>query len=221
MIGTIDGPAGAGKSTVTRLLAEQLGFEFLDTGAMYRAVTWAALARGIELTDAAALADLAQSMEVKFDGEQVFVDGRDVTSEIRHPNVTRHVVSIADAVAVRMHLVELQRQLANTGNFVCEGRDQGTVAFPDAFCKIYLTASSRYRAQRRVEQLESVGAFVDYDQIIREQNLRDQQDRDRPVGRLQKASDAIEFNTDDKSIEEVVSELLAIVRAKLKRNSVP
>ena len=221
MIVTIDGPAGAGKSTVTRLLAEQLGFEFLDTGAMYRAVTWAALARGIELTDAAALADLAQSMEVKFDGEQVFVDGRDVTSEIRHPNVTRHVVSIADAVAVRMHLVELQRQLANTGNFVCEGRDQGTVAFPDAFCKIYLTASSRYRAQRRVEQLESVGAFVDYDQIIREQNLRDQQDRDRPVGRLQKASDAIEFNTDDKSIEEVVSELLAIVRAKLKRNSVP
>ena len=188
---------------------------------MYRAVTWAALARGIELTNAAALADLAQSMEVKFDGEQVFVDGRDVTSEIRHPNVTRHVVSIADAVAVRMHLVELQRQLANTGNFVCEGRDQGTVAFPDAFCKIYLTASSRYRAQRRVEQLESVGAFVDYDQIIREQNLRDQQDRDRPVGRLQKASDAIEFNTDDKSIEEVVSELLAIVRAKLKRNSVP
>ena len=221
MIVTIDGPAGAGKSTVTRLLAEQLGFEFLDTGAMYRAVTWAALARGIELTNAAALADLAQSMEVKFDGEQVFVDGRDVTSEIRHPNVTRHVVSIADAVAVRMHLVELQRQLANTGNFVCEGRDQGTVAFPDAFCKIYLTASSRYRAQRRVEQLESVGAFVDYDQIIREQNLRDQQDRDRPVGRLQKASDAIEFNTDDKSIEEVVSELLAIVRAKLKRNSVP
>lgn len=221
MIVTIDGPAGAGKSTVTRLLAEQLGFEFLDTGAMYRAVTWAALARGIELTDAAALADLAQSMEVKFDCEQVFVDGRDVTSEIRHPNVTRHVVSIADAVAVRMHLVELQRQLANTGNFVCEGRDQGTVAFPDAFCKIYLTASSRYRAQRRVEQLESVGAFVDYDQIIREQNLRDQQDRDRPVGRLQKASDAIEFNTDDKSIEEVVSELLAIVRAKLKRNSVP
>ena len=221
MIVTIDGPAGAGKSTVTRLLAEQLGFEFLDTGAMYRAVTWAALARGIELTDAAALADLAQSMEVKFDGEQVFVDGRDVTSEIRHPNVTRHVVSIADAVAVRIHLVELQRQLANTGNFVCEGRDQGTVAFPDAFCKIYLTASSRYRAQRRVEQLESVGAFVDYDQIMREQNLRDQQDRDRPVGRLQKASDAIEFNTDDKSVEEVVSELLAIVRAKLKRNSVP
>ncbi len=218
MIVTIDGPAGAGKSTVTRLLAEQLGFEFLDTGAMYRAVTWAALNRGIELTDAAALAALAQTIEVKFDGEQVFVDGQDVTSEIRHPNVTRHVVSIADAVAVRRHLVELQRQLANTGNFVCEGRDQGTVAFPDAFCKIYLTASSRYRAQRRVEQLESVGAFVDYDQIINAQNLRDQQDLNRPVGRLQKAHDAIEYNTDDKCIEEVVSELLAIVRSKLRPN---
>ncbi len=220
MIVTIDGPAGAGKSTVTRLLAEQLGFEFLDTGAMYRAVTWAAIARGIELTDAAALAALAQSIEVKFDGEQVFVDGQDVTNDIRHPNVTRHVVSIADAVAVREHLVDLQRQIANTGNFVCEGRDQGTVAFPNAFCKIYLTASSRYRAQRRVEQLESVGAFVDYDQIVRDQNLRDQQDLNRPVGRLQKASDAIEFNTDDKSIEEVVSELLAIVQSKLRLNSV-
>ena len=216
MIVTIDGPAGAGKSTVTRLLAEQLGFEFLDTGAMYRAVTWAALSRGIELTNTAALAELAQSIELKFDGEQIFVDGQNVTQEIRQPSVTRHVVAIADAVAVRKHLVALQRQLALKGNFVCEGRDQGTVAFPEAFCKIYLTASSRYRAQRRVEQLESVGAFVDYDQIIREQNLRDQQDLNRPVGRLQRAEDAIELNTDNKSLEEVVSELLAIVRSKIR-----
>ncbi len=215
MIIAIDGPAGAGKSTVTRELAQALGFQFLDTGAMYRAVTWAALRRGFDLNDESALAELAQSISIRFDEDQVFVDEENVTEKIRDLQVTRNVVAIADAVAVRRHLVELQRQIAASGNFVCEGRDQGTVAFPDAVCKIYLTASEQFRALRRIEQLQSNGESVDYEQILREQSIRDQQDLTRSVGRLQKATDAIEVNTDDKSIEEVVAELLRIVKTRL------
>jgi cytidylate kinase len=215
MIVTIDGPAGAGKSTVTRLLAEQLGFQFLDTGAMYRAVTWAGLYKGIDLQDGEELARVARSMDLRFEGERVFVDGRDVTREIRTPEITRNIVHAADNVAVREHLVSLQRAIAASGDFVCEGRDQGTVAFPNADCKIYLTASTHHRALRRVAQLEQVGAYVDYDSIVQDQERRDHQDRARSVGRLQKAEDAIEFNTDNKSVEEVVSSLLAIVRNRL------
>lgn len=215
MIVTIDGPAGAGKSTVTRLLAEQLGFQFLDTGAMYRAVTWAAIDRGVDLRDEEAIFELARSLEIEFDGEAVFVDGRNVTRVIRTQEITRNIVFAADNVRVREHLVSLQRQIAETGNFVCEGRDQGTVAFPDAGCKIYLTASSHHRALRRIAQMEQLGASVNYDSIVQEQERRDQEDLRRPVGRLRKAKDAIEFNTDGKSIEEVVSSLLAIVRDRL------
>ena len=159
MIIAIDGPAGAGKSTVTRLLAKRLGFQYLDTGSMYRAVTFSAMNNGVELADQAALAHVAKSISVTFDGDQVFVDGEDVSLAIRKPEVTRNVVSIADAPEVRAHLVDLQRKVASQGNFVCEGRDQGSVAFPNAFCKIYLTASESYRARRRVEQMVSAGEF--------------------------------------------------------------
>jgi cytidylate kinase len=215
MIVTIDGPAGAGKSTVTRLLAEKLGFEFLDTGAMYRAVTWSAIHRGIDLADEAALRSLAEEINIAFDHDRVFVNGEDVTLKIRSPEVTRRVVSVADAPAVREHLVLLQRRIAKQGDFVCEGRDQGTVAFPDAICKIYLTASSHSRALRRAEQMEDAGEFVDFDQVVREQEIRDQQDLTRPIGRLMKADDAIEVNTDQQTLDEVLSRLVAIVQKKV------
>lgn len=215
MIVTIDGPAGAGKSTVTRLLAKQLEFEFLDTGAMYRAVTWCALERGIDLDDQEALRLLAKEIEIEFDDDRVFVNGNNVTTKIRSQHVTRRVVAVADAPDVREHLVVLQRRIAERGNFVCEGRDQGTVAFPDAFCKIYLTASSHSRALRRAEQMEAAGEFVDFDQIVREQETRDQQDLSRKVGRLLKADDAIEVNTDDQTLVEVVAKLESIVKARM------
>lgn len=217
MIVTIDGPAGAGKSTVTRLLAERLGFQFLDTGAMYRAVTWRAIEEGLSLDDQAALQNLANKIQLRFNEDRVFVDECDVSKSIRTPEITRNVVKVADAVAVRSELVALQRRIASSGNFVCEGRDQGTVAFPDAFCKIYLTASSKARAERRSEQLEKSGHFVDFDQIVREQELRDQQDKSRPVGRLQKADDAVEVNSDHQTIDEVVETILKIIRARLER----
>ncbi len=215
MIVTIDGPAGAGKSTVTRQLAQRLDFEFLDTGAMYRAVTWRAIRTGIDLNDQDSLRRLALEIEIKFDADQVIVDGENATAEIRAPEVTRQVVYIADAPAVREHLVELQRRIAEQGNFVCEGRDQGTVAFPDAFCKIYLTASSRSRANRRAEQMRESGLFVDFDQVVRDQETRDKQDENRKVGRLLKAEDAVEVHTDHQTLAEVVDHLESIVRARM------
>ena len=215
MVIAIDGPAGAGKSTVTRKLADRLGFSFLDTGAMYRAVTWAALSRNVELNDSDGILALAKSIQIAFDADRVLVDGEDVSEQIRTPEVTRNVVHVADHFGVRDRLVELQREIAATGNFVCEGRDQGTVAFPDAFCKIYLNASPQYRAMRRVEQMQNAGQYVDFDQVIADQNLRDEQDLNREVGPLRRAEDAIEVNTDNQSISDVVNELERIAIAKI------
>lgn len=215
MILTIDGPAGAGKSSVTRMLAERIGFQFLDTGAMYRAVTWAAMQANADLNDEAAILAVARQTNVELHDDRVLVAGDDVSEAIRQPEVTVNVSAIADNVAVRKLLVQHQRKIAEGGNFVCEGRDQGTIAFQDAFCKIFLTASATERAKRRLQQLQESGSFVDYDQVIREQELRDQQDESRPFGRLLKAEDAIEVNTDYKSLDEVVDELESIARSKM------
>ncbi len=219
MIVAIDGPAGAGKSTVTRKLAERLGFMFLDTGAMYRAVTLVALENEIPLDDDRQLADIAKTIELHFEGDTVFIDGQDRSEEIRLPEVTRKIKSVADAVAVREHLVALQRRIASTGDFVCEGRDQGTVAFPQAECKIFLTASKRFRAIRRALQLKEAGKDVTVEEVISDINVRDYNDENRPVGRLMKADDAIEVNTDNKSVEDVVAELERIVQDRIASSS--
>ena len=220
MIIAVDGPAGAGKSTVTRKLAKRLGFMFLDTGAMYRAVTLVALENEIPLDDNERLADIAKTIELRFDGDTVFIDGQDKTKEIRTPEVTRKIKSVADAVEVREHLVSLQRRIAATGDFVCEGRDQGTVAFPNAECKIFLTASTRFRAIRRALQLKEAGKDVTVEEVISDMNIRDYNDENRPVGRLMKADDAIEVNTDNKTIEDVVDELEQIVKDSIANASI-
>jgi cytidylate kinase len=217
MIIAIDGPAGAGKSTVTRMLAQRLDFMFLDTGAMYRAVTLVALENEIPLDDKEKLAKIASEIELRFDGDTVFIDGQNKTQEIRTPEVTRKIKSIADAVEVREHLVALQRRIAATGDFVSEGRDQGTVAFPNAQCKIYLTASTRFRAIRRALQLKEAGKNVTVEEVISDMNIRDYNDENRPVGRLMKADDAIEVNTDNKTIDDVVDELERIVKASVAK----
>jgi len=215
MIITIDGPAGVGKSTVAMRLANRLGFEFLDTGAMYRAVTWAALQKGVDLKDHDAVARIAASIEIHFDADQVLVDGQDVTSEIRSADVTAGVSEVADNPKVRHLLVAQQREMTAAGNFVCEGRDQGTVAFPNAECKIFLTATAAARAKRRFQQLRAAGAETDYHSILMEQTARDLRDTTRPVGRLSKADDAVEFETDGKSLEQVVDELETFARSCL------
>ena len=215
MIIAIDGPAGAGKSTVTRLLADRLGFQFLDTGAMYRAVTYVSLRDNVALSDQEALAKVAQSIDLRFEGDEVFIGGENVTLAIRTPEVTRKIKSIADAVEVRRHLVALQQKIAATGDFISEGRDQGTVAFPDAVCKIFLTASTRFRAVRRSLQMHQQGISADLEEVIAEINARDYNDENRKVGRLLKADDAIEVNTDNKTVNDVVDELEQIAKEKI------
>ncbi|MEM7456815.1 MAG: (d)CMP kinase [Planctomycetota bacterium] len=217
MIVTIDGPAGAGKSTASRMLAKRLGFQFLDTGAMYRAVTLAAITRKVDLDDPEALAQVAREVEIRFVDGDVLLDGFTVTQAIRSEDVTENVGAIADTPEVREHLVELQRRIASKGNFVCEGRDQGTVVFPESPCKFFLTASAEERAKRRVDQLHESGHSADFDATVRQQNERDDRDMSRPVGRLLKADDAIEVNTDHKTLGEVVDHLEQIVLSRIVR----
>lgn len=214
MIVTIDGPAGAGKSSAARELARRLGFRFLDTGAMYRAVTWAAKDRGVDLADAERLAELAREIRVELDGDRVLVDGRDVTREIRTYDITVSIQHAADNPAVRAQLVDWQRAAAEGVSVVTEGRDQATVVFPDAECKIFLTADENERAQRRYLDLRARGEAVSYDDVLAAQQARDERDTTRPVGALRKADDAIEVSTTGLSPEEVVAKLEAIVRAR-------
>lgn len=216
MIVTIDGPAGAGKSTVSRQLAGRLNFRYLDTGAMYRAVALAALRRGLSGEDATAIERVAKDIELRFDNERVLLDGDDVTDEIRTPDVTAVIHWAADNPQVRDRLVQLQRQEAAGGNIVCDGRDQGTVAFPDAECKIFLTASAAERARRRVADFAQRGQQALFDDVLTEQNDRDRRDESRPVGALRKAADAVEVNTDGMSENEVVDRLEEIVRSKME-----
>jgi len=216
MIVTIDGPAGAGKSSVSRKLAERIGFQYLDTGAMYRAVTWCVMQQGMDPSDRQAVAELARQMEITFENGKVLVKGQDVSQAIRSPQVTGAVSEIADNPDVRETLVALQRAMARLGNFVCEGRDQGTVAFPNADCKIFLTASPSERAQRRYLQLVEEGVPADFQDVLATQTVRDQRDETRPVGKLVKAPGSIEVSTDGMNFDKVVDQLESTVVQQLR-----
>lgn len=219
MIITIDGPAGAGKSSVAKALARRLGFRFLDTGAMYRAVALAALRRGMPKNDPTALADLARRIHIELKDDQVFLDGENVTEAIRAMDVTSVVHYVADNPEVRAELVRLQRRLAEGKNVVTEGRDQGTAAFPNAECKIFLTASPEERARRRLRQLAARGAKVQFEELLDQQNERDRRDASRPVGRLIKAADAVELVTDGLTQQQVIDRLEELVRQCQRRTA--
>jgi cytidylate kinase len=218
MIITIDGPAGAGKSSVSRELARRLGFRFLDTGAMYRAVALAALEQGVDWSDAAEIEAIAQACRIEVSDDAIQLNGRDVSQAIRTPEVTAAIRYVADHPGVRGLMVDLQRRLG-TRDTVTEGRDQGTVAFPHAECKIYLTASPEERARRRVQDLAARGTEASFDEILAQQNERDQRDSSRSVGRLMQTPDMIELVTDGLSPEQVVERLEQIVRARLRELS--
>jgi cytidylate kinase/pantoate ligase/cytidylate kinase len=217
MIITLDGPAGAGKSSTARALAHRLGYRFLDTGAMYRAVALAAIRRSVAWSDTAALAELVRHVRVELSNERVFLDGEDVTDAIRSTEVTSCVHYVADQPAVRAELVDQQRRVAMGKNIVCEGRDQGTVAFPDAECKIFLTATPAERARRRQRELQSRGESVPFEVLLGQQNERDHRDSTRPVGRLSRAEDAVEVVTDGMTPDEVLDRLEQLVRDRARR----
>jgi len=216
LIITIDGHAASGKSTVARLLAERLGVSFLDTGAMYRAVTLAAIEAGVDLNDEEKLLGVLDSRKFQFairEGKmEVFIDGVDVTEQIRRPEVTANARYIASAAKLREKLVEMQRQFAaREKKIVTEGRDQGTVAFPDADVKFYLTADAAERAKRRQIELRAKGGIENLEQIQNAIEERDKSDEDRAVGPLKPAEDAIVVDTTDLRIEEVLEQLLSFV----------
>lgn len=215
MIVTLDGPAGAGKSTVARALAARLGFRFLDTGAMYRTVALAGARRGLDWNDPAALVELARKIKIELCDNEVLLDGEDVSREIRTSEVTALTRYAANNPGVRAILVEQQRRIAGDDDLVTEGRDQGTVVFPQAECKIYLTASPHERALRRHRELAARGEDVPFEQLLAQQNQRDESDASRTVGPLARPADAVELCTDGLSQEEVIDRLEAIVRARM------
>lgn len=208
----IDGPAGSGKSTVGRLLADQLGLTYLDTGAMYRAVAFAAIHQGIDPADEQPVAALAKSVDVRVEETAVTVNGVDATVEIRGPEVTRAVSLVAANPAVREVLRTQQRVwAAERGGGVIEGRDIGTVVFPDAILKVYLTASVEARAKRRVQEM----ADMNYDDVAADIARRDAADSGRSDSPLAEASDAVLVDTTDLTIPEVVDEIAAILKSRL------
>lgn len=207
MIITVDGPAGAGKSSASIGLAQRLGFGFLDTGAMYRTVTLAAIENGLDFADTEAVEKMTLTLDVKVTGNHVLLNGRDVSDAIRTHEVTILTRHAADNIGVRSILRKWQRAVAEGQNFVTEGRDQGTEVFPDAECKIFLTASEEERANRRFHDLQSRGESVSLEEVLDKQRARDELDCSRPVGALVKADDAIEVVTDGLGLEEVINKL--------------
>ncbi|MHC4655143.1 MAG: (d)CMP kinase [Planctomycetota bacterium] len=219
---TIDGPAASGKSTVARLLAERLGVSFLDTGAMYRAVTLAAIEAGVDMREEEKLLGVLDNRKFEFavrEGKMVVcIDGLDVTEQIRGQEVTVNARYVASAAKLREKLVEMQRQFAaREKKIVTEGRDQGTVAFPDAGVKFYLTADTGERAKRRQIELRAKGSSENLEQIQNAIEERDKSDENRAVGPLKPAEDAIVVDTTDLSIEEVVEKLLRCVEEKCRK----
>jgi len=213
----IDGPAGAGKSTLARLLGAKLGIPYIDTGAIYRALALKAFRMGISEDDEENLAKLAKELKIEFKrddrGMRVYLDGEDVSEAIRTPEITRLSSPVSKHPKVRVALLELQRKLAENGG-VMEGRDIGTVILPDADVKIFLTASAKVRAMRRYLELKEKGYNVNLEDLEREIEERDRRDSTRSVAPLRMAEDAILLNTDNLTIEEMVEEALRIIREK-------
>lgn len=220
MIIAIDGPSGAGKSTVAKAVAKTLGFSCLDTGAMYRAIAWQALQEGVDLEDDAGLGVIAHERVITFGHEegnpipkQVFIEGAEVTDAIRTVEIDKAVSPVSAAPSVREALVDQQRRIGDTGNYVVEGRDIGTVVFPDAAIKVFLTASDEERAHRRVRQNvdKGIGSF-DYEEVLIDIRRRDDYDTNRATSPLKPAEDAIVLDTTDHFIEDVIQEICALAK---------
>lgn len=222
MIVAIDGPSGAGKSTVAKAVAKKLGFSCLDTGAMYRAVAWQAVQDGVALDDDAALGEVARSHEIAFGHEPgdplpktVSIGGTDVTRAIRTSEIDKAVSPTSAAPSVREALVEQQRRIGGTGDYVVEGRDIGTVVFPQAELKVFLTASDEERAHRRVRQNVDRGVgSIDYDEVLADLRRRDEADSTRAASPLKPADDAIEIDSTSDYIETVIDRIVSLAEER-------
>ncbi len=209
MVIAIDGPAGAGKSSVARGVAAALGFTFLDSGAMYRCVALGAVRAGVNPDDAGAVTELAAGLDIAFDGETVMLDGADVSAEIRSPEVTAAASRVSVHPGVREAMVERQRSLVVAGNYVAEGRDIGTVVSPESPLKVFLTASEAERARRRAAQDGMEAA-----EVLAAQRERDERDRSRQHGALREATDAVEVDTTGMPAEAVIERVVGLARER-------
>ena len=225
LIITIDGPAAVGKSTLAKLVARELGFLYIDTGAIYRAITWKVLKNSININDEDMISDLLSVTCITIervnrnnlkDYNHIFVDGKDVTEEIRDPKIDKNVSQIARLPKIRKQLIHLQRRLAEKGNIVMEGRDIGSVILPKADIKLYFTASEEERIKRRYTELIDKKYNVDYEEVKEQIVQRDEIDSMRKYAPLIKAKDAILIDSTEKSIEEVKDEILKIIRKHSK-----
>lgn len=218
MIIAIDGPSGAGKSTLAKKLAKALDFTYLDTGAMYRALALKILRQGVDLADDMKLVPLVNSTAVDLRGDaaelQVLLDGINVAAEIRTPAVSQMASKASALKIVRDRMLELQRRLGRLGNVVAEGRDIGTVVFPDAQVKIFLSASAAERARRRFAELQAAGEAVDLEATLREIEERDKRDSERELAPLRKADDAVVIDSSTSTADEVAASVLAEIRMK-------
>ncbi len=215
----IDGPAGAGKSTVARMVADALGYLYIDTGAMYRAATWLVMNQNVNPQDLEAVVNLVAKADIKLERDnnsphqvRVFANGNEVTWEIRSPEITRLTSPLSAIPGVRQYLVVQQQKMAEQGGVVMDGRDIGTVVLPKADMKIFLTASPEVRAARRLKDLQEMGVHGDLPAILEEIKQRDHQDSTRAVAPLRQAQDAIPINTDNMSIQDVVARILNLCR---------
>jgi CMP/dCMP kinase len=208
----IDGPAGSGKSTISRLLADQLGLSYIDTGAMYRAVALAAHERSVDPADDRGLEDICSVIQLRFQGTRIFMDGRDVSAAIRTPLMDRLSSAVSARPSVRKAMIGLQRRAAQGGGVVMEGRDIGTVVLPDADMKFFLTADARVRGERRYRERLEKGESANLDAVVTEIEKRDKNDTERELSPLKAAEDAIIIDTTFMSIPEVVEEIRKKIR---------
>lgn len=216
----IDGPSGAGKSSLARRLANELGFIYVDTGAIYRCVGLAAYRRGLDTKDADAITAMLPEIKIEMrynaEGEQrMFLDGEDVSAEIRLPEVSICASNVSALPAVRAYLLEMQRHMARTHNVIMDGRDIGTVVLPDAELKIFLTANAEARARRRLLELQGKGIEADYAEVLRDIEYRDKQDSGRKTAPLRAADDAVHVDTSSIDFEQSAALLRGIVRERL------